>query len=84
MALTPPPLSEILNQLKGFADETGLRQDLDKNSKALMQTLLAKLDVVTREEFDAQRALLSRAQDRIAALEQELEVLELANKNKAQ
>jgi BMFP domain-containing protein YqiC len=84
MALTPPPLSEILNQLKGFADETGLRQDLDKNSKALMQTLLAKLDVVTREEFDAQRALLSRAQDRIAALEQELEALELANKNKAQ
>jgi len=84
MALTPPPLSEILNQLKGFADETGLRQDLDKNSKALMQTLLAKLDVVTREEFDAQRALLNRAQDRIAALEQELEVLELANKNKAQ
>ena len=84
MALTPPPLSEILNQLKGFADETGLRQDLDKNSKALMQTLLAKLDVVTREEFDAQRALLNRAQDRIAALEQELEVLELTNKNKAQ
>jgi len=84
MALTPPPLSEIFNQLKGFADETGLRQDLDKNSKALMQTLLAKLDVVTREEFDAQRALLNRAQDRIAALEQELEVLELANKNKAQ
>ena len=84
MALTPPPLSEIFNQLKGFADETGLRQDLDKNSKALMQTLLAKLDVVTREEFDAQRALLNRAQDRIAALEQELEVLELTNKNKAQ
>ncbi|MEY3007217.1 MAG: hypothetical protein RI942_1559 [Pseudomonadota bacterium] len=84
MALTPPPLSEIFNQLKGFADETGLRQDLDKNSKALMQTLLAKLDVVTREEFDAQRALLNRAQDRIAALEQELEALELANKNKAQ
>ena len=83
MALTPPLLSEILNQLKGFADETGLRQDLDKNSKALMQTLLAKLDVVTREEFDAQRALLSRAQDRIAALEQELEALELGNKNKA-
>jgi len=84
MALTPPPLSEIFNQLKGFADETGLRQDLDKNSKALMQTLLAKLDVVTREEFDAQRALLNRAQDRRAALEQELEALELANKNKAQ
>ena len=84
MALTPPPLSEIFNQLKGFADETGLRQDLDKNSKALMQTLLAKLDVVTREEFDAQRALLNRAQDRIATLEQELEALELANKNKAQ
>ena len=80
MALTPPPLSEIFNQLKGFADDTGLRQDLDKNSKALMQTLLAKLDVVTREEFDAQKALLSRAQERIAALEQELEALENANK----
>lgn len=80
MALTPPPLSEIFNQLKGFADDTGLRQDLDKNSKALMQTLLAKLDVVTREEFDAQRALLSRAQERIAALEQELEALENADR----
>lgn len=80
MALTPPPLSEIFNQLKGFADETGLKQDLDKNSKALMQTLLAKLDVVTREEFDAQKALLKKAQERIALLEQELEVLENTNK----
>jgi len=80
MALTPPPLSEIFNQLKGFADETGLKQDLDKNSKALMQTLLAKLDVVTREEFDAQRALLKKAQERIVLLEQELEVLENTNK----
>jgi BMFP domain-containing protein YqiC len=42
--------------------------------------MLAKLDVVTREEFDAQCALLARAQTRIAELETQINALEADNK----
>ena len=76
MALKPPPIGDLLNQFKGLAEDSGLKQELDKNSKALMQTMLAKLDVVTREEVDAQCALLTRAQNRIAELEAQIKTLE--------
>jgi BMFP domain-containing protein YqiC len=76
MALKPPPIGDLLSQFKGLAEDSGLKQELDKNSKALMQTMLAKLDVVTREEFDAQCALLTRAQQRIAELEAQIKLLE--------
>lgn len=76
MALTPPPLTELLGQLKSLAEDSSFKQDFDKNSKALAQSLLTKLDLVSREEFDAQKALLIRAQERISELELKLEQLE--------
>lgn len=75
MALTPP-LTELLGQLKSLAEDSSFKQDFDKNSKALAQSLLTKLDLVSREEFDAQKALLIRAQQRINELELKLEQLE--------
>jgi BMFP domain-containing protein YqiC len=38
--------------------------------------MFAKLDLVTREEFDVQSALLARAQERLAAMESRIAELE--------
>ncbi len=52
--------------------------DIERNIKALMAQTFARLDLVTREEFDIQKTLLERALVRIATLEQRVEALERA------
>lgn len=56
-----------------------VREDIDKNVRAAVQSTLAKLDLVTREEFDVQvavlgrsRALLDALAERVAELEKQL------------
>ena len=53
------------------------REELQQNFKSVLQAGLGKLDLVTREEFDVQRAVLARTRDKLEALEREL--AELAN-----
>ena len=50
--------------------------DVQKNLRALLQATFAKLDLVTREEFDVQRAVLLRAREKITQLEGQLAELE--------
>lgn len=50
--------------------------DIERNVKAFMGQAFNRMDLVTREEFDVQADLLSRAQVRIDALEQHLHALE--------
>lgn len=50
--------------------------DVQKNLRALLQSTFAKFDLVTREEFDVQRAVLLRAREKIATLESRLAALE--------
>jgi BMFP domain-containing protein YqiC len=51
-------------------------RDIEKNLRALLTSGLARLDVVTREEFDVQAKLLARTQEKLAALESRLAELE--------
>ncbi len=51
-------------------------QDLESNFKAVLQAQLAKLDLVSRNEFDVQAALLARTQAALASLEQRLKDIE--------
>jgi BMFP domain-containing protein YqiC len=55
-------------------------KDIEKNLRALMSSQFARLDLVTREEFEIQAALLARCQERLAALETRLAELETAQK----
>jgi BMFP domain-containing protein YqiC len=57
--------------------------DVQKNLRALLQSAFAKLDLVTREEFDAQRAVLLRAREKITQLEARLAALERGDVNGA-
>lgn len=52
------------------------RDELQQNFKAVLQAGLGRLDLVTREEFDVQRAVLLRTRDKLDALEVQLSVLE--------
>ena len=48
------------------------REELQQNFKSVLQSGLARLDLVTREEFDVQRAVLLRTREKLDALEQRL------------
>jgi len=52
------------------------REEIQENFKAVLQSGLAKLDLVTREEFDVQRAVLLRTREKLEALERLVEDLE--------
>ncbi len=47
-------------------------EDLERNFKSLLQTGLEKMDLVTREEFDVQVAVLARTREKLEALEARL------------
>ena len=52
------------------------REELQENFKAVLQSGLAKLDLVTREEFEVQRAVLLRTREKLEALQQAVAQLE--------
>ena len=84
MALKPPPLSEVLQQVNELVGNSGIKGEVDKSMRALVQSGLAKLDVVSREEFDAQTETLKRTRSQVISLEAQLEALskELENRDK--
>ena len=53
-------------------------EQIDRNAKSLLQSALTRLDVVSREEFDAQAAVLKRTRERLEALEAKIAVLDEA------
>lgn len=57
--------------LRGDASRE-LREELQQNFKSVLQTGLGKLDLVTREEFDVQRAVLARTREKLEAIERSL------------
>jgi BMFP domain-containing protein YqiC len=53
-----------------------LQDDLKKNLRANLEAGLAKLDLVTREEFDVQAAVLARTREKLTRLEAKVQELE--------
>lgn len=52
------------------------REEMEKNIHALLQSALSKLDLVSREEFEVQKAVLNKTRLRLEALEKRVEELE--------
>ena len=78
--MSPPPmidlaqLDELARRLSSLVPP-GLREgreELQQNFKSVLQTGLGKLDLVTREEFDVQRAVLARTREKLEAIERSL------------
>ena len=76
--LNPKVIDDLARRLSDTVP-AGLReaqQDLEKNFRTVLQNTLAKLDLVTREEFDVQSRLLSRTREKLEALEKTIADLE--------
>ena len=68
-------IEEITAKLSDFAAHSPLK-DFEKNSRAMLSTVFAKMDLVTREEFDVQAEVLKRTREKLAELEAKLAALE--------
>jgi BMFP domain-containing protein YqiC len=53
-----------------------MRDDLEHNFRGVLQSGMNKLDLVTREEFEVQEAVLARTREKLERLEAKLEELE--------
>jgi len=64
-----------------------IKDDLEKNFRSVLQSGLGKLDLVTREEFEVQEAVLARTRQKLEGLEERLQSIEAkkakTKKNKA-
>jgi BMFP domain-containing protein YqiC len=53
-----------------------IREDLEKNFRSVLSSSLSKLDLVTREEFEVQEAVLAKTRDKLEVLEARLQELD--------
>jgi BMFP domain-containing protein YqiC len=51
-------------------------RDIETNLRAMLAATFARLDLVTRQEFDIQAELLARTREKLAGLEAKLNELE--------
>jgi len=82
MAFDPRSLDELARKLADAVPPglSALKDDLEQNFKAVLQSGLTKLDLVTRQEFDIQSAVLRRSRERLEELERRLAALEKTSK----
>lgn len=73
-----PRIDELARQLLERVPPAlrAVQQDLENNFRALLRERLGRLDLVTRDEFDAQARVLERTRARLEALEARLRALE--------
>ena len=80
MAMAFESIDELARRLAESVPQ-GLRSvkdDLEKNFRSVLSSGLGKLDLVTREEFEVQEAVLARTRQKLEALEERLQTMEAA------
>ena len=78
MAIDPKILDDLAQKLAGIvpAGVQQVRNDLEKNFRAILQSILGQLDLVTREEFDVQNKVLARTREKLETINARLVDLE--------
>ena len=71
-----PKMFEELSARLGAIIAASPAADIEKNARALLSGLFAKLDLVSREEFDVQAQVLQRTREMLKALEERVARLE--------
>jgi BMFP domain-containing protein YqiC len=56
-------------------DVKHMQEDIESNIRSLLQSTLSKMNLVTREEFDVQSAVLQRTREKLEQLEKQIEQL---------
>ena len=74
-------IEKLANTLAGALPEglRSMRDEVADNFKTALSDGIAKLDLVTREEFEVQEAVLKRTREKLERLEQQLAELESAD-----
>jgi hypothetical protein len=75
MAIKPPPIGGVFRQFNELLGSSGLKGEVDKSVRSLVQSALGRMDMVSRDEFDAQAEILARTRTRVEELEKELDAL---------
>ncbi len=83
MAIDGKFIDELAQKLSGLVPPgvKDLQQDVEKNMRAALQGALARMDLVTREEFDVQTAVLARTRAKLEQLEKQVAEIEARLKN---
>ena len=76
--IDPKNLDDLAQRLAGSLPSglQMLRQDLERNLRASLESAMARMDLVTREEFDVQSAVLARTREKLQRLETQVAELE--------
>jgi BMFP domain-containing protein YqiC len=74
--MTDKNLFDDLSAKLGELVKNSPAKDIEKNARAMLMQGFAKLDLVTREEFDIQAEVLARARQQLATLEARVAELE--------
>ena len=72
---------QLFNDLNEKVSGFSQNHEAGSQIKAIVESALRKLDLVTREEFDAQQAVLMRTREKLDSLEKEVEALHEQLKN---
>ncbi|WP_415893108.1 accessory factor UbiK family protein [Neptuniibacter sp. PT8_73] len=75
-------LSEQFSQLLSGENKLPGQDELQQQVKAVLQGTFDRLDIVSREEFDAQKAVLLRTREKVETLEKQVQTLEEALQDK--
>jgi BMFP domain-containing protein YqiC len=68
-------LNDLSNKIKEISQDSPLT-DVNKNMNALLKSVLTKMELISREEFDIQSQILHQTQEKLAELESKLATLE--------
>jgi len=71
-------IDDIASRLAGAVPPglNTLKEDLEKNIHAILQSVLGKLDLVTREEFEVQKMVLAKTRSKLEDLEKRVAEIE--------
>jgi len=78
-------LDEMSKKLSEVVAQSPVK-DIEKNARALLASLFARLDLITREEFEVQQNVLKRTREKLTEMEKRVAELEraLTQKNNRQ
>ncbi|MDD5276486.1 MAG: accessory factor UbiK family protein [Methylovulum sp.] len=82
--IDPKAIDDIANRLAGAIPPgfTNFKEELEKNFHAILQSVLGKLDLVTREEFEVQKLVLAKTRAKLEDLEKRVAEIEQQLLNK--
>ena len=69
------PIEQFVTKIKQLIPESIGNQDLEKNIRAIASSSFSKLNLVSRDEFDAQTAVLARTREKLEKLELQVDAL---------